>query len=61
MIAVMWAYEGWYYLATTNAVDVRLRRARRLADLKQARDQTVWRDPCANPFHDVWAPEFHKV
>ncbi|HET6387165.1 MAG TPA: glycoside hydrolase family 43 protein [Armatimonadota bacterium] len=54
-------YKGWYYLSTTKAVDVSLRRARRLGELRTARDQVVWQDPMTARFHDVWAAEFHLL
>ncbi len=36
-------HDGWYYLSTTTASDIRLQRARRLGDLKDAPSQVVWR------------------
>lgn len=36
-------HEGWYYLATTTAVDVKMRKARRLGELKDAADVVVWK------------------
>lgn len=53
--------RGWYYLSTTTAVDVRLRRARHLSELKDAPDQVVWRDDTPTRSHDVWAAEFHRL
>src|SRR5439155_3558143 len=57
---LMW-HEGWYYLATTTAVDVEIRRARRLGELRAAPGHVVWRDPNPERFRDVWAPEFHLL
>ncbi len=54
-------HEGWYYLSTTTAVDVRLRRARRLNDLKTAADVQVWKDDTPTRFRDMWAAEFHLL
>ena len=54
-------YKGWYYLSTTTAVDVRLRRARRLAELKDAPDRVVWKDDTPTRFRDIWAAEFHRL
>lgn len=54
-------YDGWYYLSTTTAVDVRLRRARRLAELRDAPDQVVWKDTHPARYRDLWAPEFHLL
>ncbi|MDF2439986.1 MAG: hypothetical protein JWN98_970, partial [Abditibacteriota bacterium] len=50
-------YDGWYYLATTTAVDVKLRRARRLAELKDAPDRVIWKDDTPTRFRDIWASE----
>jgi GH43 family beta-xylosidase len=52
-------YDGWYYLSTTDGVDVRIRRAKRLGELKDARDQVVWKDDDRSRNRDIWAPEFH--
>ena len=54
-------HDGWYYLATTTSGDIRLRRARRLAELKEAADQVVWKDQTPSRFRDIWAPEFHRL
>ncbi len=54
-------YKGWYYLSTTTGVDVRLRRARRLSELADAPDQTVWKDDAPSRSRDVWAAEFHLL
>ena len=51
-------HDGWYYLSTTTAVDIKIRRARRLAELKNAPDQVVWKDDDPARFRDLWAPEF---
>lgn len=54
-------HEGWFYLSTTSGVDVRLRRARRLGDLKDAPDVVVWKDGQPGRSRDLWAPEFHRL
>ena len=54
-------YDGWYYLSTTTAVDVKLRRARKLGDLATAPDVEVWKDTDPSRSHDVWAAEFHRL
>lgn len=54
-------YQGWYYLSTTTGVDVKLRRARHLAELSNAPDQVVWKDDTPSRSHDVWAAEFHRL
>ncbi|WP_337175547.1 glycoside hydrolase family 43 protein [Paludisphaera sp.] len=54
-------HDGWYYLSATNARDVRVRKARRLADLKTAEDQVVWREDEPSRSRDLWAPEFHRL
>ena len=51
-------YNGYYYLATTTAVDVQLRRARHIGELKDAPDQVVWKDDTPTRFRDIWASEF---
>jgi GH43 family beta-xylosidase len=54
-------HDGWYYLAATSGVDVRVRKARRLGELKQAADRVVWKDDDPSRNRDVWAPEFHRL
>jgi GH43 family beta-xylosidase len=54
-------YNGWYYLSTTTAVDIRIRRARKLGDLKDAPDKVVWKDDHPERFRDLWAAEFHRL
>jgi GH43 family beta-xylosidase len=54
-------HEGWYYLTTTTATDIRMRRARRMGELKDAPDQVVWKDDHPERFRDLWAAEFHRL
>ncbi len=54
-------YDGYYYLSTTTAVDVKLRRAKRIGDLKSAPDVEVWKDEDPGHNRDIWAPEFHLL
>lgn len=56
-------HAGSYYLATTTGVDLRIRRAPRLADLKAAPDVVVWDRSNAAPERSqhLWAPEFHRL
>lgn len=54
-------YKGWYYLTTTSAVDIKMRRARRIGELKAAPDQVVWKDDTPGRFRDLWATEFHLL
>jgi GH43 family beta-xylosidase len=54
-------YKGWYYLATTTASDIRVRKAERIGDLTDAKDQVVWKDDHPERFRDIWAPEFHLM
>jgi GH43 family beta-xylosidase len=54
-------HDGWYYLSTTRGWDIRLRRARRLGDLRDAPDEVVWRDDAPGRFRDMWAQEFHRL
>jgi GH43 family beta-xylosidase len=53
--------DGWYYLATTNDRDIRLRRAKRLADLRDASEELVWHDETPGRSLHFWAPEFHRL
>lgn len=53
--------DGWYCLATTTGRSVELRRAKHLAELANAKDEIVWRDPDRTRFSNVWAPEFHEL
>src|SRR5688572_17026369 len=54
-------YDGWYYLSTTTASDVKIRRARHIGALKDAPDEVVWKDAHPSRFRDLWAPEFHLL
>lgn len=54
-------HKGWYYLSTTTATDIRIRRAKRLSELKDAPDQVVWKDNHPDRFRDLWAAEFHRL
>ena len=53
--------NGEYYLCTTTAVDVRLRHAKRLADLSEAKDLVVWSDTTPGRSKHIWASEFHRL
>ena len=59
---LVWHDES-YYLATTTGVDLRIRKASRLGDLKTAADVVVWDRSKAglDRLHDIWAPEFHRL
>ena len=52
-------HDGYYYLSTTTAVDVKVRRARHLKDLPDAPDTVVWKDDTPGRSRDIWAAEFH--
>ena len=54
-------YDGTYYLSSTTARDVKLRRAQRIGDLKNAPDVQVWKDDDPTRDRDIWAPEFHLL
>ena len=56
-------HAGSYYLATTTGVDLRIRKASRLGDLKTAADVVVWdkRNAAPERSRDIWAPEFHRL
>jgi GH43 family beta-xylosidase len=53
--------DGWYYLSTTTGASVKMRRAKHLAELKDAPDVVVWKDDDASRNRQVWAPEFHRI
>jgi GH43 family beta-xylosidase len=54
-------FDGSYYLSTTTGRDLRMRRARRIAELKDAPDAVVWRDDTPTRSRSLWAPEFHRL
>ena len=54
-------HNGYYYLTTTTAVDVKMRRARRIGDLKTAPDIVVWKDEAPGRASAIWASEFHLL
>lgn len=53
-------YKGWYYLSVTTGGEVKIKRAKRLVDLKDAEAVTVYRSEDPKQNRDVWAPEFHR-
>lgn len=57
----MFYSNGYYYLSTTTARDVKLRRARHIGELKDAPDTQVWKDDTPSRNRDIWAPEFHML
>lgn len=54
-------YKGWYYLTSTTAVDIKMRRARHISELKDVPDQVVWKDDTPGRQKDIWATEFHLL
>lgn len=54
-------YKGWYYLSTTTAADIQMRRARHIGELKSAPDRVVWKDDTPGRQKDMWASEFHLL
>lgn len=52
-------HDGYYYLSSTTASDVKLRRAKHINELKDATDVQVWKDDDSTRDRDIWAPEFH--
>jgi GH43 family beta-xylosidase len=54
-------YKGFYYLTTTTKGDIKMRRARRIADLKEAVDVSIFRDETPGRPGDIWASEFHLL
>ncbi len=53
-------YKGWYYLSVTTGGEVKIKKARRLAELKDAEAVAVYKSDDMNQNRDVWAPEFHR-
>ncbi len=51
-------YDGWYYLSTTGGANLKMRRARRISDLKDAPDDVVWTDADPSRSAHMWAPEY---
>ena len=51
-------YDGWYYLSTTGGPNLKMRRARRMAELKEAPDTIVWKDDTPSRSQKIWAPEY---
>lgn len=59
---VILADDGWYYFtASVPEYDkIILRRARKLADLAQAEEKTIWAMHTSGPMSKhIWAPELH--
>ena len=54
-------HDGYYYLSSTTASDVKLRRARRIDELKDAPDVQVWKEENPTRDRNIWAPEFHLL
>ncbi len=54
-------HDGWYYMATTSGTDVRLSRARRLANLRSAAERVVWRGDHPARSRDIWGPNLHRL
>lgn len=51
-------YDGWYYFSATEGASIRMRRARRIVELKDAPDETVWADTTPGRSREMWAQEF---
>lgn len=54
-------HDGCYYLVTTTATHIEMRKARRLGDLKTARDVLIWQDDAPTRWHSLWASEFYLL
>lgn len=56
--------DGFYYFTGSYPLYDRivLRRAKRLNDLQEAEEVTVWRKPDSGPLSElIWAPELHRA
>ncbi|QRW13039.1 glycoside hydrolase family 43 protein [Ceratobasidium sp. AG-Ba] len=53
--------DGYYYLLTTTANDVQIRRASTLGGLKTGIQKVVWKDSAPDRCCNVWAPEIHNM
>lgn len=51
-------YEGFYYLSTTTGNDLRMRKARHIAELAAADDVVIWSDSEPSRAFQMWAPEY---
>ena len=54
-------HDGYYYLTSTTARDIQMRRAKSLEGLKTAKDKQVWKDATPGRARDIWATEFHLL
>src|SRR5579862_4101015 len=54
-------YNGYYYLVTTTATHIEMRRSARLGDLKFAADVTIWQDDTPTCCSQIWASEFYLL
>lgn len=54
-------HDGYYYLATTTATHIEMRKARRLGELAAAPDVTIWQDETPTRCSEVWASEFYLL
>lgn len=53
--------DGWYYLISTNQVDLTLTRAKTLDGLRNGETKQVYKDTDASRCCSVWAPEMHWI
>lgn len=51
-------HDGEYYLTTTTGTDIRMRHAKKIGDLRQAKDTVVWQDSTPGRAAHIWATEF---
>lgn len=54
-------HDGSYYYTWTAYNNVRMKSAHHFADLRDAREQTVWTDRDPQHSKNIWAPECHLL
>ena len=54
-------HDGYYYLATTTATHIEMRKARRLGELASAPDVTLWQEETPTRCAQIWASDFYLL
>ena len=57
----LFRHEGFYYLVTTTATHIEMRKAARVGELAIAPDIEVWRDKTRSRRRQIWASEFYLL